>query len=184
MTSRTFIALEIPYNSLNKILEIRDQNFNSKFNVKWEPIEKLHITIKFLGDTNICLFDEINIELDNLISKQKKFELTFDRFGTFKKSNIPKIFWVNFKENPQLSLFAKEVDLICSRFGFEKENREFKPHLTLLRIKNEKLIPELNKLCNIKIPNIYFTSDKVIFFESKLLQTGSVYNSIKSFIIT
>ncbi|MBM4171366.1 MAG: RNA 2',3'-cyclic phosphodiesterase [Ignavibacteria bacterium] len=184
MMIRTFIALEIPRDPLSKILEIRDQNFDIKLGVKWETIEKLHITLKFLGDTNSDLINLINDELNNIILKQKKFELTFDRFGMFKKNNIPKILWVNFSKNQYLNAFAREIDQMCSKFGFESELIEFKPHLTLLRIKNEKLVPEVNKLCNVKIPNINFVSDKVIFFESKLLKTGSVYNSIKSFIIS
>jgi 2'-5' RNA ligase len=51
-TLRLFIALETPPEIKPKIAAIRDQLRTSNADVKWEPGEKLHATMKFLGNTS------------------------------------------------------------------------------------------------------------------------------------
>ncbi len=181
MTIRTFIALEIPLIAIDKIIKILDDNAGKEY--KWEPINKLHITLKFIGDIESNLIEPISEELQILVEKSKNFNLLFRNFGMFYRDKKPKIFWLGLVENENLSNFTVQIDNICAKFGLEKEKRKFLPHITLLRIKEKDNTTPLEKLLKFDLPEIKFSADKVTIFKSELLPTGSVYKPLRSFYI-
>jgi 2'-5' RNA ligase len=180
MMIRTFIALEIPQDIIEEIIKIRNKMVLSYQSIKWESSDKLHITLKFLGETEQETIEKIFTYLEKLSTKYHKFDLQLDRFGIFKSNGIPRILWAGLKENFELENFVKEIDILCSKFGFEKEKRKFKPHITMLRIKNESIIKEVILLDNYKLPELKFIGNKITMFQSILTKGGSIYKPIKS----
>ena len=178
---RTFFALEIPVLALNKIIEIRDSFFVNEGKIKWEPIEKLHLTLKFLGDTKEELISKLTDAISKILSSYDCLELVFSEFGLFKKEGKAKILWIGIKENRELLSMSNEIDEVCVGFGFPKERRKFNPHLTILRIKGYEDTKRIDKLINTGFEPIQFTADTVTFFRSILNPNGSVYTPIQKF---
>lgn len=178
---RTFIALELPKASLNEIISLKESVTQNNSNARWEPIEKLHLTIKFLGDTNESIINEISDSLDKYFSNTNKLALNFEKFGFFWQDNQPRILWLGLKEDEKLVCLVKEVNEILNKFGFEKEKRSFKPHITLLRFKGHENLDSIIKLKDVRLENHQFISDTVHFFKSDLYKNGSVYTSLKKF---
>ena len=118
MMIRTFVALEIPNDALFQIIDLRDNATTGLKNVRWEPKDKLHLTLKFLGDTKEELTDKYAAAIKETVSKFHLFELTFKEFGIFKKDNVPKILWAGLEENPQVVRLANELDETFGNFGF------------------------------------------------------------------
>jgi RNA 2',3'-cyclic 3'-phosphodiesterase len=181
MPIRTIISLEIPEYSIGKIIEIRDKTLENVSNIKWEKKDKLHVTLKFLGDTNDKLLENICGAIEEIISKHKPLLLKFDKFGVFKKGNEPKILWVGLNQNQELLNLVNEIEDSLVEFGFDKEKRGFKPHITLLRFRGYEVVEKVLSLTEVILPEIKFTSEKVILYESRLLPSGSIYRPIKSF---
>lgn len=183
MMIRAFIALEIPDPVLDEIIKIRDRVIVNSERFRWESKDKLHVTLKFLGDTDDFNVKEIFITMKKELAKYSKFNLSLSHFGFFKSNGVPRILWIGTKENLELEKFVYEIDILCSGFGFEREKRKFKPHITLLRIKNEKWIEELTPLINYKMQEISFISNKITMFQSQLTKAGSIYKPLESFLI-
>lgn len=181
MTSRLFIALHIPGEVIDRIISLRDEIYPSDNIVKWEPKSKLHITLKFLGDTSQDLIEQICNHLEEIIKEFSKFALAFEKFGTFKKKGVPKIVWAGLTNNIELQNFVKKLNDLLYPLGFEKEERTFNPHLTLLRVRGRENLENISKFYNANFEQIKFTGSKISLFESILLKSGSVYNTIKSF---
>ncbi len=181
MMIRTFIALEIPKNVLDFVLDSIKKNINSFDKIKWEKEDKLHITLKFIGNFDETNVEKLNKDLFFLFDKFPKLNLQLDKFGFFIKDNIPKIIWLGLKENENLKKLVQKVDELTFQYGIEKEKRKFKPHITLLRIKNLEFIDELNTLNEIKFEDVNFIADKIHLYKSELLKAGSVYKSLKEF---
>lgn len=181
MTIRTFIALEIPIEALSKVLNFRDTLLSDIKNIRWEPKEKLHLTLKFLGDTDSGLTENYFNTLEKIVAYKSSLKLSFSRFGVFRKGDEPKIFWIGLNENPYLINLVDEVESAFTDFGFEREKRKFKSHITLLRFRGYEDLEKILSLTQVKLPEINFTADKITFFESKLLSSGSIYRSLKSF---
>jgi 2'-5' RNA ligase len=120
MMIRTFIALEIPDEALSKLFSIRDENLPGIKNVRWEPKNKLHLTLKFLGDTKSESVVEYSNALEEILSEYKCFELCFSEFGVFKKGIEPKILWAGLKKNENLKQLVSDIELKFAQFGFGK----------------------------------------------------------------
>ena len=181
MKTRTFIALEIPEAAIEEIINLRKDKIGDGGNAKWEVKEKLHLTLKFLGDTETYALNSYIEDMKRIISEIKQFELCFNEFGIFRKGGVPKILWVGLNENDKLKHFAEALDSIFENYGYKKEERKFKAHITLLRFRGFENMEKILSLTEVKIPEIKFTANKVVFFESQLKQNGSVYKSLMDF---
>jgi 2'-5' RNA ligase len=181
MKIRTFVALEIPEEAIEKITNIRKDKIGDGGNSKWEVKEKLHLTIKFLGDTGKDVLNSYIEDIKNIVSDIKQFDLCFSEFGMFRKGGVPKILWVGLKENDKLKQFAETLDSTFENYGYKKEERKFKAHITLLRFRGFEDMEKILSLTEVKIPEIKFTANKVVFYESQLEQNGSVYKSLMDF---
>ncbi|MCZ7604447.1 MAG: RNA 2',3'-cyclic phosphodiesterase [Melioribacteraceae bacterium] len=180
MTNRLFITLDIPDETIEEIIELRNHLYSAK-DAKWEGKDKYHITLKFPGDTKVDLIPRINSHLENISGTTKEIKLSFDRFGMFYRERVPKIFWIGLEQNIYLQSLHNKIDNACAEFGFQKENRKFNPHLTILRIKGREDISALEKIAKTKIQPIIFTAKTISLMKSDLKPTGSVYYTIKSF---
>jgi 2'-5' RNA ligase len=179
MTSRLFISLDLPENVVNKLVDLRNNKVNHLNNFRWEHDEKLHITLKFLGDVGenvtellIRRFEEIKFD---------KFVCKFKNFSFFGKNGIPKILHADFEKNDKIINFHEIIDSECEFLGFNKEKRKFKPHVTLLRIKEDTNITQLKDFSNSPIGIESFEVETFSIVKSELNYEGSVYTKIKSF---
>jgi RNA 2',3'-cyclic 3'-phosphodiesterase len=178
MTNRLFIALDLPESTIEYIVKLRDEIYNSSEYIKWESNDKLHLTIKFLGDVGDYLTELIIDRLE--ILSFSKINTEFTEFNFFKKNNEIKIVFAELKENSELNNLHTKIEEEFALLGFEQENRKFKPHLTLLRIKGNE---DLNKLLKFKklTINHKFTIKSFSLLKSELKPNGSEYSIIKRF---
>ena len=177
--NRLFIAVKIPPFALEKIINIRNEVFN-KDKINWEKYEKLHLTLKFIGDFDKRNLDKLIAELKIISADVNRFKLNFKNFGVFKRNAVPFILYAGIEFNREFLRLHSLIDNSLVKFGVAKEKRKFKPHLTLLRIKNKR-INKLEELLAKRISYIKFEVDKFYLIQSELKPTGSVYTEIESF---
>ncbi len=179
MTNRLFIALNIPENILDQIVLFRDEIYGNSKPVKWELKEKLHITLKFLGDVDARRLSEIKDCLANSVENIKPFKLEFGRFGIFDdRDGNPGIVWLGTKKSEQLINLAKNIEHDFEGIGFQKEKRKFKSHLTLLRVKGKGDFDKIREFRAYQTEDLFFTSDSVGLYESTLKRSGSEYKEL------
>ena len=183
MTNRLFIALEIPDFALDKVISIRDSVYESNRPVFWEPKNKLHVTLKFLGDTDTSHIESIISIMEDISKKYSLIEAEFYKFGLFYRNRQPVILWLGIKKNLALQELFLELDNRISLLGFRKDDREFTPHLTIVRLKGREDLKKIYKF--IKCPDLAlkFNFCKFTLFQSILKPTGSEYEEIKSFLL-
>ncbi len=177
MTNRLFIALKFPEEITEEIVRLRKEAFQDYISLKWEPQEKLHLTLKFLDDVEISKIEKITETIKNTVQNYEKIKAEFDRFGFF----LPRILWLGLRVDEHLFSLVKDLNISLKKLNFEQESRNFKPHITILRIK-EKLNPEfVESFKNFKIPSLNFQMKDVVLMKSELQKGGSIYNEISSF---
>lgn len=181
MTNRLFVALDIPSEIQDSIISLRDEIYGPASNVRWEAKNKLHLTLKFLGDVEQSMNDEIIDAVGSAVCRYDSMSLSFNKFGLFYRDNKPKILWLGFNYPEELIKLAGEMEDNLEPFGFRKEKRKFKPHLTLLRLKGFEDLSKIEKFTQYKLNKEIFTADKVSLIKSKLTPQGSVYTRVKSF---
>lgn len=177
---RLFVALEIPTDAKNKLFEIRKTICDDDLNFRWEKSEKLHVTLKFIGDVEEELLTEIKDELEYLNS-YPRLNSTIENFGFFFRNGIASILWASLKLDPCIKEIVEKLENSFEKYGIKKEKREFKPHLTLLRLKKDPGKNFINKFKEFNFEPIKFQSDKITLFKSELSKSGSKYFEIKTY---
>jgi 2'-5' RNA ligase len=171
--------LILPDNVIEKIIEFRN-NICSDEKIKWEPREKIHLTIKFIGDVSNEMVEEISNEL-LFINQYPDIGCSFDKFDFFYRDGKPIILWAGLSTENLLNDLASELNEKLKKFSVEPEHRKFNPHITLLRIKNVPGINFVNNFKNFTFEPILFRANSVMLFKSIIQPEGSKYFEIKNY---
>jgi len=180
---RIFIAVKIDTgeNLLNMISDLKAGLKNER--VKWTEVENFHITLAFLGDTDETKTEAINNMLRRTCKGFGEFEIFIKGTGVFKNFNDPRIIWTGIEISEKLIELYDCIKSGLKDTGIALEERTFRPHLTLGRIKsirdNENLRSLVARYLNAEIQSqpVY----EVILYESILFQTGPVYKPLAKY---
>ncbi len=126
---RLFTALEIPRDAALSLSLLR----GGLPGARWIDVENYHITLRFIGDVEGHVADDIADALDRV--RRPSFMLTLAGVGAFGQKK-PHSIWAGVAASPDLSALQAEIDRICQRLGIGADPRKFIPHVTLARLRN------------------------------------------------
>lgn len=101
--------------------------------VRWTPAEKIHLTLRFLGEQPEDVPERLAQALAPALATQRPIDLELRGIGAFPAMKRPRVIWIGVRPEPRLELLHHDVEVACERLGFELEGRPFRPHLTLGR---------------------------------------------------
>jgi len=177
---RIFVAVDISEEARRKAaayIEILRKEF-PKIRVGWDKTEKLHLTLKFLGDTEEKHLRELEKQVEKIAAGMTNFELQIAETGVFPNGRNPRVLWIDVKdEQGNLAKINGRLEAECEKIGFAREKRKYVPHLTIGRIREPNRARELvRKHLENKFEPVEFAVSEIVIYESKLLPTGSVYS--------
>jgi 2'-5' RNA ligase len=126
---RLFTALEIPRDAALSLSLLR----GGLPGARWIDVENYHLTLRFIGDVEGHVADEIANALDRV--KKPSFSLTLSGVGAFGQKK-PHAVWAGVVPSPDLNALQAEIERICLRLGLPSDPRRFSPHVTLARLRN------------------------------------------------
>ena len=180
---RTFIALKIdPGEKLTRVISEIKADLSGE-RIKWEDLNKLHLTLVFIGDTSDGTISDVSGILSDLCSKTAVIRITIAGIGLFKSIHDPRVLWAGIDNYDQLLFLQEKIAEGVTSLGIILEDRPFRPHLTLGRIKrpgNKALLEDMIR----KYRGVVFREaiiEEIIYFESILNPEGSVYLPVKVF---
>ncbi len=182
MKIRTFLALELPEEVKKEILEIQRRLVIKDAKIRWVSKENTHLTLKFLGGVEENLMPEIYETIDRATKSFNSFHLNLSNAGLFPDRGRPKIIWAGIRgQTSDLESLAENCDAAMHRIGFERENRKFKPHVTIARIKSLSDAEDLSRRLNdLEVDPIEFEAAKINIIKSDLTSSGAVYTLLNS----
>ncbi|OQA90488.1 MAG: 2',5' RNA ligase family [Bacteroidetes bacterium ADurb.Bin234] len=183
---RLFVAIKIPYNEkFSTAFQTLRQSSSKLDKINWMDYENLHMTLKFLGDTESNLISSLEKSIDELTNSISPFPITLNRIGAFGSRYQPRIIWVGtdviIKE---INLLHKGLEKRMRTFGFKPSFGNFVFHATLARIHNIDDKKFFWKQIQASAPLFNFTFEvkELILFESILHnQHTPEYKLIKRF---
>ncbi len=179
---RIFIAVDIS-DAARSVCSRHIDHLRREFaqvRVGWERPEKLHITLRFLGDVEAGTMGELQEHLTETTSRHSEFKARLSDTGVFPSRSRPRILWTGVadRSNAIISIFD-EVDAVCNTLGFTGELKEFRPHVTLGRLRQPGSSKDLvSEHLKAKVKPVEFEVTGVVIYESKLQPTGSVYSVV------
>lgn len=184
MKRRLFIALEIPEDVKDKlnstVYKIANSIPGKRINFRWEGKDKYHLTLKFIGDTEEAFLPAIKDELKYL-NETKGFVGEISKFGVFPNPKLPRILWAGLEITPEINELVAEINDKLCQTGIMREEKKFKPHITLLRIKENHDISFMNYFFSYSFEKKAFPLNKIVLYESKLQPGGSLYKSLENY---
>lgn len=182
---RVFVAIEIPEN----IKEVFAQLTALKSHLQGVNIvqkENFHITLKFLGEVKESLITEINQALKEVANEFASFSLKITYPGVFPDIKNLRIIWIGTENTDTLKRLAKRIDEQMYLLGFQREEREFKSHITLARVKNTKngnyFFEKIVRKFSEESPHLQFQVKDFVLMKSTLTPKGSIYSVLERFL--
>ena len=174
---RTFIALKVEPEKIMVDCYHRIQEALRMEKIKWVDPGNLHITLRFLGDTEAGTVKGISRILEETIPAYPCPEVVFRGMGLFRNLRDPRVLWIGMDTGPVLQELKKDLDKKLSALGFPVEERSFRPHLTLARIKFIRDRSRLEELINAYRDTEFQKNriEEILYYESFLRQEGPRY---------
>ncbi|MDI6711100.1 MAG: RNA 2',3'-cyclic phosphodiesterase [Bacillota bacterium] len=133
-TYRLFWAVNLPEDMKAVLARLQDRLRHPALDAKWVEQENLHLTLKFLGETEAATVTALVDAVRERVSGSGSVLLELCRCGTFGRP--PRVLWVGVQGDvPRLRAVHERVEEACRPLGFEPETRGFSPHLTLARLR-------------------------------------------------
>ena len=175
---RLFVALKIPDTVKLEIFEHCDVASKNPSEYRWEAKDKVHLTLKFIGEVKEEFLPLIVDELE-FIKNYSSFDCKISRFGFFFRDNEAKILWCNIETDDSIISLVDELNSNLEKHEIEVEKRKFKAHLTLLRIKKQAAENFIKRFKEYKFSPVEFNSNEVALIQSVLKPGGSEYKVLK-----
>jgi len=125
---RLFVALDMPA-AVNDSLIALCQGVSG---AKWADSAPFHLTLRFIGDADDGLLQEIQYALAEI--EAPAFDLALKGVGYFPPRGPAKILWAGIEDAPLLLHLRGQVAATLEAIGLEPERRKFAAHITLARL--------------------------------------------------
>ncbi|HUQ33364.1 MAG TPA: RNA 2',3'-cyclic phosphodiesterase [Pyrinomonadaceae bacterium] len=181
---RVFCAVELPLEVRERIAEAiaRLREAAPGVRASWERTEKLHITLKFLGEIEQERVEALSNAAQRSASVNSPFTLKVEGAGAFPPRGLPRVLWLGIADSQgALTRLQKSLEDECAAEGFAREERPFRPHLTLARIRAPQGARELAQLHQENnFEPVEFPVSDLTVLRSDLAPVGSRYTEISS----
>ena len=166
---RLFTAIEIPDPVRDRLSFLR----GGLPGARWIDVENYHITLRFIGDVDDTVADDVADILMRV--RRPAMALELDGLGTF-GGNKPHSLYARVRPNAELTALQAEHERLMQRIGLRPEQRNFTPHVTLARLRG---VAARGAATYLGLRGGFFapafTADRFVLFSSKAREGGGPY---------
>lgn len=173
---RLFVSVSVPVtdamrDAISELAEVR--------NVRTERAEKIHITLCFLGDTDVRRIPELRDRLRDSLSGANRFRICLRGVGTFPDARRPRVVWIGI-ESTELAGIAAKVRKAAVDCGLDFDSKPFSPHVTIGRVSGRA---DIGRFVTDHRDTVFaeFEADSVRLMASELLPTGAKHTVVERF---
>jgi 2'-5' RNA ligase len=180
---RLFIGIELPENIREGLAEVERELGPVTSSARWVATESAHLTLKFLGEITEQRAEEIDQAMAALT--WKPFQITVRGVGFFPGTRSPRVFWAGVHA-PTLEALSARIDSKLETFGFEKERRAYRAHVTLARAKTGPLDAALVTAASQFEEKEFgaFNVDRCFLYQSELTPNGPIYTKLREYLLS
>lgn len=181
-TVRGFVALPCPTGILEAIEDALPEWRDLGGRVRWTPPERVHLTLRFLGESAPDQIAAVRRGLRGIAEETDPLEVRPTEVGAFPHWRRPRVVWLGMDGGEPLSRLADRVEEVALSAGFEADDRDFRPHLTLARVKGRRGVKRVVRAVRAwRSPEEPEIVDEMILFESELRSDGALHVPIERF---
>ena len=171
---RLFVALRPPERVREQLLDMME----GIGSLRWQDDEQLHLTLRFIGEVERPMAEDLAQHLQNI--RSERFTLALHGLGRFDHRRGG-VLWAGVAPSEPVKALAAKIERVCQSVGLEPEHRAFHPHITVARWSGP--MPQLDPLIerNAALRSEPFEVDRFILYESHLNRDGASYEPIADY---
>lgn len=179
---RTFCAIELTYDVRTRLQDhvrrLREAVPDSS--ASWSKPENVHLTLKFFGNVPTQSLSKISAACSRVAEEFQSFQISIGGTGVFPRRSRPQVLWVGVEDSSGGLLDLQgRLEEEFAREGFPREDRGFRPHLTIARLRKPE---DARKLAETHIQTRFALTamhvNELVLFRSQLSPKGSIYTVI------
>ena len=181
-TWRTFCAIELSDDVRAQLQDHvrRLREAVPEASASWSRPENVHLTLKFFGNVPKEKLKRISDAAARVSGEFNAFQIRIGGTGVFPKASRPQVLWIGVDDpSGGLSELQRQFEEECAKEGFAKEDRAYKPHLTIARIRRPdgaRRLAESHLQTKFALLNVRV--NEFVVFRSQLSPKGSIYTAI------
>jgi RNA 2',3'-cyclic 3'-phosphodiesterase len=179
---RIFLAVDISETARDRASDYINglKEDGNRSGISWVRPEKLHLTLRFVGDCGAHEADMITAIAGEIATEIESFRISISGTGVFPSEKKARVIWLGVDGDVDRMRRAK--DLFEEKYASrgQQENRDpLTPHLTIGRVKDpSRARGVVERHLEAEFEPVDFTVAELVVYESKLLPTGSVYTAV------
>ncbi len=181
---RLFVAADLPRELRGRLGAIQEALRPIPLPVRWVRPEGIHLTFKFLGEVPEARREAIETALKSAAAVgPHPLALEAAGVGTFPGTGRPRVIWMGIRGSiEEASRVQRAIDGALEAIGYPSEERDFRPHLTLGRVKGPGRGDWKAFLAGFaETPAGTFEVRTIVLFESRLDPGGATYLPLAAF---
>ncbi len=140
---RLFTAIDIP-GEIKAVLADLIARLRPHAKLQWIPVEKMHITTKFIGEWPEEKLGELNNAL-SAVKSPAPVDIAIRRIGWLPNPRFARVLYAGVEAAESLSALAAATEKAAGTVGVPAEDRIFRPHVTLARVRGRVSLGELKR---------------------------------------
>ena len=146
----------------------------------WSRPENVHLTMKFFGNVDQARVPAISAAAARVVKEFSPIQIEVGKTGVFPRPSRPQVLWVGIDDRSgALSKLQERLEGEFALEGFPKEDRAFRPHLTIARIRRPQNANQLAEVhLGFEFSAVAVRLSELILFRSELNPKGSKYTAI------
>jgi 2'-5' RNA ligase len=177
---RLFVAIHLPPDIIANLVALKTDIPDAA----WVKQPALHLTLRFLGD-GIDPIRLTPIKTALATVNVAPFTLALRGVGRFPPGNKrpARVLWAGVEEHPALIALQAQIERMLASVDFAPEERAYRPHITLARLKGEGNAAEVSTFLERHngLESAPFTVDSFHLMSSLLTPEGAVYREEAEF---
>jgi 2'-5' RNA ligase len=179
---RVFCAIELPLEIRRRVQAhiVRLHESVPQAGASWNGDDKLHLTIKFLGDIAVDRVPALSLAAADAVSGLKPFTLAAEGCDAFPPRGQPRVLWIGVRDDAaELARLHDRLEAEGAGKDFAREARTFRPHLTIARVRHSQAAGQLATTHReLGFPRMEFEVNELVVIRSQLAGAGSSYTDI------
>ncbi len=177
---RIFIAIEIPPSVKTALASLQTELRRAAADVGWTKPENMHLTLRFLGEVEEARLGEVSRVCDEAAATVSSFTLRLSGAGVFPNFRQPRVLWAGVAgEIETAAKLQAQLEKVLVARGFPPEDKPFKPHLTIGRVKTPRNARQVAALAEIQsLPELAFEVSEIVLIKSELHPAGARYTAL------
>ena len=181
---RVFCAVELP-DEVRARLEDHVRRLRKEVPeaaASWSRVENIHLTLKFFGNVEVKRIERISAAAERAVKAFSAFQIGVGGTGVFPRPSRPQVLWIGISDpSGQLAALQERFENECAVEGFPKEDRAYRPHLTIARLRKPEGARQLaDTHLQMKFEMIEMPVKEIVIFHSELSPKGSTYTIISA----